>query len=96
MTESTTSANSSLATEPIIEGTLSETSPATDESPKVPHSKPGNIGLLLIGLGVFCCIIGFVLMLNSNFGSFQFNASLYGLTGMGGSSIMGGLFLLLG
>jgi hypothetical protein len=58
--------------------------------------KSGSLGMTLIGLGVLCCISGFVLMFNSSFGSFQFNVSLYGLTGAGGSSIMGGLFLLLG
>ena len=92
MTE-TTSAGSSLASETISEKPISDMAEIVNPST---HRKPGNLGMTLIGLGVLCCITGFVLMFNSSFGSFQFNLSLYGLTGAGGSSIMGGLFLLLG
>jgi hypothetical protein len=77
------------------ETTISEDMTANKESQNSTH-KPGKFGLCLIGAGVICCLAGFVLLLNSSFDSTTFNVSLYGLTGMGGSSIMGGLFLLLG
>lgn len=85
----------------MIENTPTNSSQGTEENiaengtPKSRH-KFGNLDMLLIGGGVLCCIVGFILMFNSSFGSLQFNVSLYGLTGAGGSSILGGLFLLLG
>ena len=86
------SSDSPPANDGIIKKPLAD--PAQDKT-HIKH-KSGNLGLTLIGLGVLFCISGFVLMFNSSFGSLQFNLSLYGLTGAGGSSIMGGLFLLLG
>lgn len=86
----------SLATDTMIAKPISENSLVLNENISRHKRKPGNLGVTLIALGVICCISGFILMFNSDFGSLQFNISLYGLTSAGGSSIMGGLFLLLG
>ena len=50
---------------------------------------------MLIAVGVFLCVSGFVLVVTQQTGT-VFNVALYGMTGAGGSCIMGGLALLIG
>lgn len=59
------------------------------------HHIKGRRGILLIGVGVFLCVSGFVLVVTQQTGT-VFNVALYGMTGAGGSCIMGGLALLIG
>ena len=59
------------------------------------HHLKGRRGVLLIVVGVFLCVSGFVLVVTQQTGT-VFNVALYGMTGAGGSCIMGGLALLIG
>jgi len=55
------------------------------------HSK----GILLIGIGVVLCVTGFILVITQESGA-TFNFALYGMTGTGGSCLVGGLALIMG
>ena len=60
-----------------------------------PHHVKGRKGLVLIAAGVVLCVSGFVLVITQQTGT-VFNFALYGMTGAGGSCIMGGLALIMG
>lgn len=60
------------------------------------HHRMSNMGMLLIGIGVLLCIGGFAVLFCSSYDCAGFNLALYGMTGAGGTSIMGGLFLIMG
>ena len=69
-----------------------------DEAKQLPqnhHHIKSRKGILLIGIGVVLCVTGFVLVVTQQTGD-VFNFALYGMTGAGGSCIMGGLALLIG
>ena len=55
-----------------------------------------KMGAILIGLGVLMCIGGFAVLITSTDQGMSFNIALYGLTGTGGTSIVGGMALILG
>ncbi|MFN8276380.1 MAG: hypothetical protein U0T84_02760 [Chitinophagales bacterium] len=63
----------------------------TDERANSSHN-----GLLLIGVGVVLCVVGFVAVVCFADCERVFELALYGMTGVGGTTIMGGLYMLLG
>ena len=60
------------------------------------HHRMSTMGMMLVGMGVVLCIAGFGALFCSSYGCTTFNVALYGMTGAGGTSIMGGLFLIMG
>ena len=54
-----------------------------------------KMGAILIVLGVLMCIGGFAVLITSTDQGMSFNIALYGLTGTGGTSIVGGMALIL-
>jgi hypothetical protein len=111
MTETTTTASLALAQKLFaqnksltdIEKQLNNAGFAADEVTdtmtqirRSHHHRMSNMGMLLIGMGVVLCIVGFGALFCSSYGCTTFNVALYGMTGAGGTSIMGGLFLILG
>ena len=86
-----------------IEKQLSEAGFSTDDiaaaldhlhlSPQRGHS---NTGALLIGLGVILCLVGFVVLITSTHEGLTFDIALYGLTGSGATSIVGGMAMIFG
>ena len=54
-------------------------------------------GLPLIGIGAMLCVLGCVAtILTSDTGGAGFHFALYGMTGVGATTIMGGLAIVLG
>ena len=53
-------------------------------------------GMALIGAGVVLCIVGFIVVITQQHAGTVFNVALYGMTGVGSTSIMGGLALIMG
>jgi hypothetical protein len=54
-------------------------------------------GLPLIGIGAMLCVLGCVVtILTSDTGGAGFHFALYGMTGVGATTIMGGLAIVLG
>lgn len=62
----------------------------------VRYEKHRKIGMPLLALGVFLCLAGFAITYISSHSGFGFHFALYGMTGLGASSIMGGLALIIG
>ena len=60
------------------------------------YQKHRSIGVPLIAVGVVLCITGFIVVVISSQTGMAFNLALYGMTGIGASTIMGGLFVILG
>jgi hypothetical protein len=111
MTETTITASLALAQKLFaqnksltdIEKQLNDTGYATEEVTdtmtqirKSHHHRMSNMGMMLVGIGVLLCIGGFAALFCSSYGCTTFNVALYGMTGAGGTSIMGGLFLIMG
>ncbi len=76
--------------------TSNETEEALRPLKAIQYEKRKRIGMPLLALGVVLCIAGFAITYLSSPSGFWFHFALYGITGIGASSIMGGLFLLLG
>ena len=86
-----------------IESRLSEAGFCTDEiSAALDHVRHirregfSKAGVMLIGLGVLMCIVGFIVLITSTHEGLSFDIALYGLTGTGGTSIVGGMALIFG
>ena len=86
-----------------IEKHLSEAGYTTDDvAAALQHvglsSKRGHssIGALLICFGVMMCVVGFAILITSSHTGTAFDIALYGLTGTGGTSIVGGMALIFG
>ncbi len=60
------------------------------------YQKHRSIGMPLIAAGVVLCVTGFIVVVVSTHTGTAFNLALYGMTGVGASTIMGGLFVILG
>ena len=60
------------------------------------NEKERRIGFPLIALGATLCITGFIIVVLTSNESITFNVALYGVTGVGATTIMGGLFTILG
>lgn len=76
--------------------TSNETEEALRPLKTIQYEKHKRIGIPLLALGVLLCVMGFAITYISSHSGFGFHFALYGMTGIGASSIMGGLFLLLG
>lgn len=76
--------------------TSNETEEALRPLKTIQYEKYKRIGIPLLALGVLLCVMGFAITYISSHSGFGFHFALYGMTGIGASSIMGGLFLLLG
>ena len=59
------------------------------------YRKQSRSGILLIALGVIFCVTGFIAVVTLAHPDAAFNFALYGMTGLGSTSILGGLFLIL-
>ncbi len=53
-------------------------------------------GMLFIGAGVVLCVVGFIVVITQQHAGTVFKVALYGMTGVGGTSIMGGLAMVMG
>ena len=60
------------------------------------NEKERRVGFTLIAVGALLCITGFIIVVLTSSESITFNVALYGVTGIGATSIIGGLFTLLG
>ena len=60
------------------------------------NEKERRIGFPLIALGAVLCVTGFIIVVLTSAESITFNVALYGVTGLGATTIMGGLFTILG
>ena len=60
------------------------------------YEKQRRVGLPLIAAGVVLCVTGFILVVSASHTGTVFNVVLYGMTSLGGATIMGGLFTILG
>jgi hypothetical protein len=62
---------------------------------KAEHDKRRRIGFLLIAIGTFLCIFGFLATLFLLQHEVNFNVALYGATGVGGVLLFAGLIAVL-
>lgn len=60
------------------------------------YEKQRRIGLPLLLLGALLCVTGFAVTYFASHGTLGFHIGLYGLTGVGATSVMVGLFLIVG
>ncbi|MCW5909068.1 MAG: hypothetical protein KIS94_14480 [Chitinophagales bacterium] len=60
------------------------------------YEKHRKIGLPLLLFGALLCVIGFAVTCFASHGTFEFHFGLYGMTGVGATSVMAGLFLIVG
>lgn len=68
-----------------------------DATPKQPEtSQKAKVGLLMIFAGAVLCLLGFIAVVTYAQEGTALNVALYGITGTGGTALMGGLFLLVG
>lgn len=58
--------------------------------------KRRKLGFLLVALGAFLCVLGFVITLLLLDQGVNFNVAMYGTTGAGGALLLGGLVAVLG
>ena len=76
--------------------TADELAEAATHLKKLGNQKKQRLGLMLIAVGVFLCVTGFIVVLVAINQGTSFNFALYGMTSLGATSIMGGLFSILG
>ena len=60
------------------------------------NEKQRRIAVPLLAVGVFLCVTGFFAVIIAVQSGGNFEIALYGMTSLGATSIMGGLFTLLG
>lgn len=60
------------------------------------HDHLSRIGMVLIAAGVMLCIGSFIALCTMSDCGTTFNIALYGMTGIGGTCIFAGLYLILG
>lgn len=84
--------HSPLNNEGVNAGHETTTQPALNPT----GSQRRKAGVIMVAVGAFLCVFGFLITMMLIQHEVNFNFALYGTTGLGGSLLLGGMVAILG